>query len=258
MEEITYHDNKNGRQYDSNGHLTDNWNPHAKYAEDEYVRVFFRVETPSYYDYERASLGFKNPDTREAFYKDAAAALSEVGWTVNGMTDAANGKGHLYIHPQEISGSVLKNDVRKIAGCLLKRETFSLRWVDLYETVYDMSDEEYREYLSEKKEDIRKHILTSAVTKRRDLFHLRDEVAERGFGKVQRVRIGVTDEAGSFTDRIAFNYACSVIDELAEEGYLVKAEGRDGRELVRTINKTEQKKLKLYIDEDSGEAKRAG
>ena len=248
MGKIMFHDNTKGRQYGSDGKLTDNWNPKEKYGENEYVKVYFRVETPSYYDYEGGSLGFKKTDTREAFYKDAAAALGEAGWTVDGMTDATNGKGHLYIHPQEISGSVLKNDVGKIAGCLLKRETFSLRWVDLYETVYDMTDEEYAEYLSGKEEDVRKQVLAVAVTKRRDLFHLKDEVAESAIGKIKLARIGISDHAGVFRDRIAFDFASSVIEGLAAEGYIVTARGKGDRELVRTINKTEQRERKLHID----------
>ena len=42
---IKYHDNMNGVQYGEDHMLTDNWNPNMDYG-NEYVRVYFRIDTP--------------------------------------------------------------------------------------------------------------------------------------------------------------------------------------------------------------------
>lgn len=42
------------------------------------------------------------------------------------------------------------------------------------------------------------------------------------------------------------NYIVGVIAELVQAGYLIQVE-QNGKTYIRTINKTEQKKLKLHI-----------
>ena len=54
----------------------------------------------------------------------------------------------------------MKNDIKEIAEALEKRESFYLRYVDLYETVYDITDQEYEEILTRKDEEIMTAILT--------------------------------------------------------------------------------------------------
>ena len=245
MEKIVFHDNKNGRQYGPDGRLTDNWNPDGPFPESEYVKVYFRVETPSYY--QPTGLGFATPQDRERFHEEVKRCLEAGGWIIEENVDASKGKEHLYIHPQEISGTVLKSEVAATAMLLAENETFSLRWVDLYETVYDFTDDEYGAELEKRKGEIRKLLLTVGATKRRDLYHAAASVTESVVARVRLLRVGITDGCGYRAD-LTDRYVAGVMDELAEQGYMVKATGRGGTELIRTINKAEQKQRKLFID----------
>ena len=246
MEKIVFHDRKNGSQYGPDGRLTDNWNPDGPFPASEYVKVYFRVETPRYY--QPTGLGFATPQDGERFYEEAKNRLEAGGWQIDEHVDAHKGKAHLYIHPQEISGTVRKNEVGETARLLAESRTFSLRWVDLYETVYDFTEEEYRTELAKQKEEIRTAILRAAQTRRRDLYYAADDLAEKMSMRFRKLRVGITDGCGYTTDRTAAEYVEAVMRELSEEGYLVTASDRTGRTLVRTINKTEQKQRKLFVD----------
>lgn len=153
---IKYQQNGIGNEYGADHQLTNNWNPDKDYG-NEYVNVYFRMETKGY---EYPSFSFTEED-RKDFDLELEAVFTSLGWKCE---EGAYGgscatwykeKQHLYLHPQNFSGEVLKNEVKQIAEALEKHNTFYLRWVDLYETVYDMTDQEYEEILSAKDEDIK-------------------------------------------------------------------------------------------------------
>ena len=75
------------------------------------------------------------------------------------------------MHPQQFSGEVLKNDIKEVAEALQSGTVFSLRWVDIRETVYDISDEEYHEYLHKKEENIRTDLYSNFGTTRRNKYY---------------------------------------------------------------------------------------
>ena len=146
MANIKYHQNGVGREYGADHTLTNNWNPDADYG-NEYVNIHFRIDTPSY-DY---SCGFSSDDDRQKWHKEARELIESFGIFGGCGYDIENRKdkqAHLYAHPQDISGVILKNDVKKVAEAISKMKLSSIRWVDLYETVYVISDEEYEKYLS--------------------------------------------------------------------------------------------------------------
>lgn len=82
---ITYHDNKNGVQYGEDHKLTNNWNPDADYADNEYIDVYFRIETPSYYH--SGGVGFTNDTDRINFYNEIADIMKSLGWKINRYDD---------------------------------------------------------------------------------------------------------------------------------------------------------------------------
>ena len=237
---IKYHQNGTGNEYGADHQLINNWNPDEDYG-NEYVNVFFRMETKGY---EYPSFSFTKED-RKAFDAELLEAFTSLGWeckeeAYNGSCSTwIKGKQHLYLHPQNFSGEVLKNEVKQIAEALEKRNTFYLRWVDLYETVYDMTDEEYEISLSRKDEEIRKAILESCKTTRTSKFYYTSDVIRNLSNKYGLKQIGKEKYSG-----IAIKHITKVVCELIAEGYLVSA--RDN-ELIRTINKTEQKQRKLFV-----------
>lgn len=243
---IKYHDNTVYPKYGEDHKLLNNWNPDKDYG-NEYVRVYFRMETNGY-DYPDFSF---NDDDRAAFNNDVKTIFTNMGWSceaqkISGASQTwTNGKSHLYTHPQDFSGEVLKNEVKMIAEALESGKSFKLRWVDLYDTVYDITDEEYEEILSTKDDEIKRIILELCKTNRRNQFYHLDGAVKRVSDKVRLFRIGI-DDGQNFGNGQTADHVRRIVDCLADDGYVVIAENRDGK-LIRTINKTEQRQRKLFI-----------
>lgn len=237
---IKYHQNGTGNEYGVDHQLTNNWNPDEDYG-NEYVNVYFRMETKGY---EYPSFSFTEED-RKAFDLEVTEVFTSLGWKCEEKAYGGScatwhkGKQHLYLHPQNFSGEVLKNEVKQIAQALGKRNTFYLRWVDLYETVYDMTDQEYESALFQKDEEIKNATLEKCKTTRTSKFYYTSDVIRRFCDKYGLKQIGKEKYSG-----IAIKYITKVVCELIAEGYLISA--RDN-ELIRTINKTEQKQRKLFV-----------
>ena len=240
---ILYHDNMNGVQYGEDHMLTDNWNPDMDYG-NEYVRVYFRIETPSYH-YEK---GFSSTEDRDSWNTEASNLISSLGIMEDSGYKVDNGKekcAYLYAHPQNISGVVLKNDVQKIAEAISNMKRSSIRWVDLYETVYVISDNEYNEYLDRRKDEIRKALFEKSATTRTTKYYAAFDVASHIAGMVRLNRLGLND-GKNYGSGQTIEYILSVVDEMITEGYLKYFE-RDGIKYIRSLNKTEQKQSKLTI-----------
>lgn len=244
---IKYHDNINGIQYGADHKLTDNWNPNGDYKDSEYCKVYFRIECPAYMQGEYPC-NFDDDKDRVSFRKEVRAILENLGWYFSSdySCEPAKGKSHLYIHPQNISGEMLKKEVRQLAEAFENNQTFYLRWVDIYDTVFDITDEEYNTYLETKKEEIINLVLKSSVTKRTNKYFYIYNVAKFVADKIRLIRIGDNDGRNYGVGYTA-KYIIEVIDRLVKDGYLIKAE-QNNNVYIRTINKTEQKQKKLYIN----------
>lgn len=237
---IKYHQNGIGNEYGTDHQLTNNWNPDKDYG-NEYVNIYFRMETEGY---KYPSFNFTEED-RKTFDSELAEVFTSLDWKCGkeaysgSCTTWYKGKQHLYLHPQDFSGEVLKNEVKQIAEALEKRNTFYLRWVDLYETVYDMTDQEYESALSCKDGEIRKAILENCKTTRTSKFYYTSNVMRDFCNKYGIKQIEKEKYSG-----IAMIHMTKIVCELITEGYLIAA--RD-YELIRTINKTEQIQRKLFV-----------
>ena len=241
MDGIKYHQNGIGYEYGADGKLTNNWNPDCDYG-NEYVSVYFRIDTPSYH----YNNGFDTNDDRDRWCAEASKViksfgiLEDCGYTVEHSKDK---RAYLYAHPQDISGVILKNDVRKIAEAISKMELSSIRWVDLYETVYVISDAEYEEYLDGKRNEICKALFESSATTRTTKYYDAFEVARHVAGMVRLRRLGLNDSR-NYGNGQTLDYILKMIDKMIEEGYL-KYLVKDDIKYIRSLNKTEQKQLKM-------------
>lgn len=244
---IKYHDNLNGIQYGADHKLTDNWNADGEYKDNEYCEVYFRIECPAYMQ-GKYPCNFDDDKDRISFRKEVREILEDLGWYFSNdySCEPTKWKSHLYIHPQNISGEILKKEVKQLAEVFENNQTFTLRWVDIYDTVFDITDEQYTEYLDTQKDKIKSLLLLYCKTTRKNLFKNCFDVINSIAGEVRLHRIN--DKDGHYGERaFTANYINTVVDELIKQRYLVIA-GRIDVKLIRTINKTEQKKLKLYID----------
>lgn len=255
---ITYHDNKNGVQYGEDHKLTNNWNPDADYADNEYIDVYFRIETPSYYH--SGGVGFTNDTDRINFYNEIADIMKSLGWKINRYDDGVVGseihkdKQYLHLHPQEITGVVPKKEVKTIAEALQNNKYFSIEWVDLYDEFYDIEDGEYKKYLDSKKNIIINKVLKYSKTTRTKLYYQSYAIARKVSEEVGIKRVCDIKDGFYRHDFYGTKYIGVIINELSDKGYLIKKVKEQLPDIfidyIRTINKTEQKKLKLFITED--------
>lgn len=237
---IKYHQWGTGDEYGADFELTDNWNPNADYG-NEYVNVYFRIDTPSY----ACNYSFNSDEDKEKWDTETSKLIESFGLMDGSRYDIERSKekcAYLYAHPQSISGVILKNDVKRVAEAIDNMDLSSIRWVDLYETVYVISDDEYEEYLNGKREEIRKVLFEKSATTRTTKYYSLFDVARSLAGKFRLNRLGFNDI--NYGGGQTIDYILNVADELIEEGYLKFFEG-DGEKYIRSLNKTEQKKAKL-------------
>lgn len=252
---IKYHQNGLGNEYGEDHYLTNNWNPDVDYG-NEYSNVYFRIDTPSYdvmhggwYDTTNKRWGL---DNRNAVGKEIDKIFTNLGWKCeergfNGVCSTyTKGKSHLYMHPQDYSGEVLKSEIKSVAEAIEKAKTFSLRWVELYDTVYDMTDEEYETYLKGKDEEIRKALFETCVTTRKNKYFYAFDIC-RGLANQFRLRRVGLNDGRNFGSGQTINHIMNVIDDMGIEGLLFVKE-KDGNKLVRTPNKTERRRLKICFE----------
>lgn len=237
---IKYHQYGIGNEYGEDHTLTNNWNPDRDYG-NEYVNVYFNIDTPTY-DYRN---GWETEE-REEWIKEASDLIASFGIIEGCGYDSEQKKcAYLYAHPQQISGVILKNDVKRIAEAISNMKLSSIRWVDLHETVYVISDNEYQEYLDGRKDEIRKTLFEKSATTRANKYCAAFDVARHIAGMVRLNRLGLND-GKNYGSGQTIEYILSVADEMIAEGYLKYFE-RDGVKYIRSLNKTEQKQSKLKI-----------
>ena len=247
-DKILYHDRMIATDSSPDGMLTDNWNPDGDYGEDEYVDVHFRIETPSY----RPPAYYFEEADRQRFNAELTEVFTRLGWTLEtgeiygACTTVVKGKSNLYLHPQDFSGEVLKSEVKAIAEALRGHESFSLRWVDLYETIYDITDDAYYAYLDTQAERIREEILKASVTTRRNKYFREYDIANHVAAKVRLNRIGDDDGKHVGVGKTAC-YIIDVIDQLVEGGELATALSGKGFRMIRSLSKTEQRARKKQV-----------
>ena len=137
----------------------------------------------------------------------------------------------------------MKNEVREVAELLNQAHTFKLRWVDLYKTYCVMSDEDYASYLLTRRDDIRTLLFEQCSTARRNKFKNADVVCRQIAEVIQIHRVG-REMSGCVGESQEEHYIQEVMKEMISEGYLV-SNSPEKFSYVRSINKTEQKQLKL-------------
>lgn len=244
---IKYHQNGIEPEYGEDHTLTNNWNPDKDYN-NEYVNVYFRIEAKSY---QYPSFSFSEEDNLD-FYNEMRTALKPLGWAMKDKSDRwycgyiTKGKQTLYLHPQNFSGEILKNEVKQIAEALEKHKTFFLRWVDLYDTVYDITDDEYEKFLTTKDNEIRRLLFENCKTKRVNQFIFTFDVCRRIADKIRLRRLGLKDGRNGGGGQ-TIGYIQKNIETMINEGFLVSTM-MSGCMYIRSINKTEQKKLKLIFE----------
>lgn len=223
--------------------VNNNWNSNLDYG-NEYVKAYFRIDTPTYDVYTYG--GFVDEISAANWRKevsdliDSFGILEDCGYTVEHSKDK---RAYLYAHPHDISGVIRKNDVGKIAEAISKMKNSSIRWVDLYDTVFDISNEEYADYLSTKKEEVRKQLFLEAATTRTNKYYNAFHIAVNIAKRVKLNRLGLKD-GDSYSGGQTVDFVMGAITQMIDEGYLKFIENDSGK-YIRSLNKTELRKSKL-------------
>lgn len=232
---IKYHDNINGQQYGADHQLTDNWDASADFPKDSYIEVYFRIDCPTC----NYRMSFENAESREAFYTEVRDILTRFN-IFEGCGGRYDGfpMEHLHIHPQEISGVVAKQKVKQIAEALNACETCKIRWVDVYQDISAMSNEEFSASLENRRDDIAADLLAMFKTKRSNLYIV------PGYGTFDRIvnkyHVSRREAERDSEDTTCHNFIVSVFHDLVNNGELVSAETRNGTG-YRTAKKGEKK-----------------
>lgn len=115
-----------------------------------------------------------------------------------------------------------------------------------YGNEYVISDEEYEKYLSDRDEEIKKALFDSCHTTRTTKYYSAFDVCRNLAGRFRLNRLGLND-GRNYGSGQTIDHIMKIIDEMANTGLLVITKGKDDLKLVRSINKTEQKHLKLAL-----------
>lgn len=167
---------------------------------EKYLYVDFEIECPLYYHKERYPdfTGFDSDAEREKFDKDWREVFAAAGWTIDGQ-DVRKGKSSLYVHPQQLLGTIAESLESEVVSIIGNAKTFYLReypdgrpFVRRIEVKYDITADEQLEHVKKYRAEIENMLLESFRTKRKNLWWV--------------------DFQGKF-DRIANQFAVKSLDE---------------------------------------------
>lgn len=199
--------------------------------------------------YFRLNAGYKwgegmSPDKTDKFFDEITKLFLKSGWTVKearysgSCPTVALGKSYLYLHPMDASGPV-DDDLRdQIAQILLCGTTFTLGDVDVYEEIFDVSDNDYYDYLDANAFEIMDQLKAGFTTKRKDQYILfPSAIIERVKEKYHIPRL-VGGFLGRSSSDVEWKYVAKLFEDMVEHGEFVVVE-KDGRKYYRTKKKGE-------------------
>lgn len=208
-----------------------------------YKSVYFRVKTPTYYP-STGGVGFSKEEEGIKFHNEAVNLFLKAGWEIkkkqyNGRCNEVSlNKQYLYLHPQNFSGAILPENIEGIKYLINTAALFSCYHIDIYDDVYDLSDEEYLSVLEANKYDIQKSFLDLYKTKRKNLYITSDLTGE--IIQKHRIKRIVKDSNSYSSSDIDYIYFEKIFEELVEDGFILTSQTRNGigyRTNTITINK---------------------
>lgn len=185
----------------------------------------------------------------DRFNSEMRSLFTNAGWEViesntpGGCDTYKKGKSSLYIHPMELTGPLNINLLKEIEDLLSKATTCELYKIDTYEDVMDWTEEEYLNYLNNKKEKIKKSILEYIIPCRKAYVSdiVRDILRKHGKNTLSNYR------CVTCSDDIDYVFVEKLIEELVEEKYLKYTDKYHYRcEITRNVVNSVFKTLEGY------------
>jgi len=199
-----------------------------------YKNVYFRINTPSYY--KPNGVGFKTPEDSNKFHTETLNIFLNDNWTVKESKYKSNGgcarvvkdKQELYLHPQSLSGVVLEDNIPYIEQLLSNNDLFKFERIDIYDDVFDITDEEYLNILKSKRNEIELDILEVYKTKRKNLYITGDINQNNKVLDKYRIK-RLSHYTGVYSSsNIDWQYIVDVFESLISEKRIVTAQTRSG------------------------------
>lgn len=188
-----------------------------------YRNVYFRLNSGYMTEHENT----------KAFFEDITKQFVSAGWEVEkekyscSCPTVRKDKNRLYLHPQSASGEVTEEIIPEVENILGKGTAFKYYKTDIYEVLYDMTDDEYRSVLDSKKETIKSDLLEAFTTKRKNLFVAdTSAVVMKVKERYHIPRLG--SHLGRSSSDIEWGYVGDVLQELIDAGAFETAETKYG------------------------------
>ncbi|WP_289764506.1 hypothetical protein [uncultured Duncaniella sp.] len=150
-----------------------------------YIETYFRIE--SGYD-----CGYMSEEKVDRFFEEVRHLFAEKGFLVkegkykDDCPEVHLGKTCLYCHPQSLSGPVLKEHIELVEKILTQGTTFQYLRTDMYDEVFDLTEEEELAYYHEMHDMTIEGIFRESFqTKRSNLYKSREQVLETIAGKLR-------------------------------------------------------------------------
>lgn len=207
------------------------------------------LDTSYHHVFFRLNAGYKwgegmAPNKTEKFFDEITQLFLDSGWTVKearcsrSCPTVQNGKSYLYLHPMDASGPVEDGLREQVEIILKKGNTFALSGVDIYDEVFDVSDNDYYDYLDANAFEIMDKLKAGFTTKRKDQYiSCPGAVVEKVKEEYHIKRLGNALTGRSSSD-IEWTYVAKLFDEMVEHGDFIVAE-KDGRKYFRAKRKGE-------------------
>jgi hypothetical protein len=199
-----------------------------------YYRVYFRINTPSYYK-NKYGVGFENQEDRKIFSDAVMNTFINAGWIVKEKAYSGScctvikDKQELYLHPQSFSGIVKDENITSIEQLISNNDLFKFEKTDIYDEVYDLSDREYLDILKSKRTNIENEILKTFTTIRRNLFVVDTwRPLQNVLGKFRLKRL-LHYEGVYSSDNVDYIYIESVFNDLVNSKKITTANTKHGK-----------------------------
>lgn len=192
-----------------------------------YRNVHFRLD--SGYEWGRGL----DKELSEKFHDEINTLFKEAGWEIkepefsSACPEAFKGKNRLYLHPMDASGEVQEDMIPEVEKILSKGTTFKFRNTDVYETLLDMSDDEYQQYLESKRSYIEADILALFKTKRKNLFVTNTSAVIQKVKEKYRIQ-RIQEHIGRSSDNLEWRYVDKVFRDMVKQGRFDTAETKSG------------------------------
>ncbi len=211
-----------------------------------YRMVYFRIRTEGY------ASGWSSKAAETMFREESRRLFQELGWSLqtgrNGASDTVTkDRQDLYLHPDSFSGVMEESGIEPLRERLTAARTFRCYAVDRYAEYMDMSDDEYRAELEEKRNEITVFVLEQCRTKRTNLY-ITDPVALHIAEHFEIPRLCDRDRHNG----VGIQFMSELVERLLQQGRLCSAETTHGRG-IRTATAKELKKRPQPAEQVDGQ-----